>query len=76
MGYRQLAAYDGKAARGMTIPFQMAGAPTSGAGGTFAAYAAVGSTLVDYTNGKEYICTAWSAGSPPTLTWVSVGSQT
>lgn len=58
---------------GLTRPFLVAGAPTSGAGGTLAARAQVGSLLVDTSAGKLHICTAVSGGS---VTWVVVGTQT
>ena len=77
MGTRQLAAYKAKLGNsGLDTPFQLAGAPTSGAGGSYAGRATVGSQLVDTTNGKLYIATAAIGGASPSVTWVSVGSQT
>jgi hypothetical protein len=73
MGLRQLAQYDAKFSGGMSVPFQSAGAPVSGAGGTQAGRAQVGSQLVDTTNGIYYICTAATSSS---VTWVKVGLQT
>ena len=73
MGTRQLAAYKGKFGNGLHTPFLFAGAPTSGASGTYVGKAQVGSQLIDTTNGKAYIATV-ATGS--TVTWVSVGSQT
>jgi hypothetical protein len=72
MGLRQLAAYRGKLEAGVMVPFQLAGAPTSGAGGSFASRAVVGSLLIDNANGKAYICTAVGGGS---VTWTVVGAQ-
>jgi hypothetical protein len=57
---------------GLSRPFLVAGAPTSGAGGTLAAKAQVGSLLVDTAAGKLHICTAVGGGS---VTWTLVGSQ-
>jgi hypothetical protein len=57
---------------GLARPFLLAGAPTSGASGSFVNKALVGSLLIDTVNGKLYIATA--AGS--SVTWISVGSQT
>jgi hypothetical protein len=73
MGTRQLAQYAGKAARGLTVPFFFAGVPTSGAGGTMAAYATVGSALVDTVNGDHYMCIASGGGS---VTWQLTAVQT
>lgn len=73
MGYKQQMQYAAKFSNGLDAPFQMSGAPTSGAGGSFVARAVVGSELVDVANGKRYSCTATSAGS---VTWVVTGSQT
>jgi hypothetical protein len=63
MGYRQLAAYQARATNGMSTPFQLNGTPTSGAGGSFAGRAVVGSLLLDYATGKLYACTASAGGS-------------
>jgi len=57
---------------GLARPLLNAGAPTSGAGGTMAGVAQVGSLLIDTSGGKLYICTAVGGGS---VTWVVVGSQ-
>jgi hypothetical protein len=59
---------------GLGTPLRFAGAPTSAAGGTYAGTAAVGAILIDTTNGKEYICTAYVAGTN-TITWTVVGTQ-
>jgi hypothetical protein len=72
MGLRQLAAYRAKLSGGLETPFQFAGVPVSGVGGTMAGRAQVGSKLTDYTNGKDYICTAATATS---VTWVLTGGQ-
>jgi hypothetical protein len=85
LGLRQLAQYQAKvnpqvlgaqqdslSNNGLQIPFTLAGAPTSGAGGSFNTRAVVGSRLVDTTAGKLHICTAVGGGS---VTWVVVGSQ-
>jgi hypothetical protein len=73
VGYRTIAAYAAKASNGTTTPFQLNGAPTSGAGGTFASRAIVGSLLLDYSTGKLYSCTASGGGS---VTWQLIGLQT
>jgi hypothetical protein len=73
MGTKQLAQQDAKFSTGLEVPFQNAGAPTSGASGSFVGRAVVGSLLIDTTNGKLYIATVATAS---TVTWVSVGSQT
>ena len=73
MGLRQLAQYAAKASGGAQTPFQVTGAPTSGAGGTMAGRAIVGSLLVDTSTGKLYACTASGGGS---VTWQLVGLQT
>ncbi len=72
MGLKQLAQYRAKYSLGQEVPFQNAGAPTNNV--TQLGRAMVGSTLVDTTNGKLYVCTATNGTS--TITWVSVGSQT
>ena len=59
---------------GTGSPLTFAGAPTSGAGGTYSGVAVVGSQLIDTTNGKLYICTVATPGA--TFAWVSVGGQT
>jgi hypothetical protein len=58
---------------GLARPLLNAGAPTSGAGGTMASIAQVGSLLIDTTGGKLFICTAVGGGS---VTWTVVGAQT
>jgi len=73
MGFQQLATYRGKFANGLADPFLFAGAPTSGAGGTYASRAVVGSKLRDTTNGQDYIATAATGTS---VTWTKVGTQT
>ena len=73
MGIRDTQKLAAKYTTGFDQPFQFAGAPTSGAGGTYAARAAVGSLLVDTTNARLYICTAASGGS---VTWANVNTQT
>jgi hypothetical protein len=73
MGTRDINRFAAKFGNGLEQPFQNAGVPTSGAGGTYAAKATIGSMLIDTTNGKLYIATAASGGS---VTWTSVGSQT
>jgi hypothetical protein len=73
MGYRTLAAYQAKASNGMNTPFQLNGTPTSGAGGSFASRAVIGSLLLDYSTGKLYACTAVGGGS---VTWQLIGLQT
>lgn len=72
MGTKYLASVASKYTNGLDKPFLFAGAPTSGAGGTMAGRAAIGSQLVDTVNGKYYICTASAGGS---VTWTLVGSQ-
>jgi hypothetical protein len=72
MGTKYLAAIAAKLSNGLEQPFSLAGTPTSGAGGTYAGRAAVGSQLVDTAAGKYYICTASGGGS---VTWTLVGSQ-
>jgi hypothetical protein len=57
---------------GLTAPFLLAGAPTSGASGSFVNRAVVGSLLIDTTGGKLFICTAVGGGS---VTWTVVGTQ-
>jgi len=58
---------------GLDAPFLNAGAPTSGGSGTYVTKAAVGSLLIDTTNGKLYIATVATGA---TVTWVVVGTQT
>jgi hypothetical protein len=57
---------------GLSQPFLLAGAPTSGASGSFVNKAVVGSLLIDTSAGKLYIATV-ATGS--TVTWTVVGSQ-
>jgi hypothetical protein len=78
MGTRQLAQYEAKLSSGgggsgLTEPFQFAGAPTSGAAGTFVGRAVIGSLLIDTTNGLLYQAT--SATTATTVTWGKVGPQ-
>ncbi len=58
---------------GLDAPLLNAGAPTSGAGGTYSGTAAVGSLLIDTTNGKLYICTNATVGA--SFAWTVVGAQ-
>lgn len=58
---------------GLGDPLLNAGAPTSGAGGTYSGVAVVGSVLIDTVNGKLYICTNATVGA--TFAWTVVGSQ-
>ncbi|MCI2421504.1 hypothetical protein MOQ72_29125 [Saccharopolyspora sp. K220] len=48
---------------GLGSPLLNAGAPTSGAGGTYAGTAVVGSLLIDTANGALYICTNATVGA-------------
>jgi hypothetical protein len=57
MGYRNLVAYQAKLTNGTSAPFQLSGAPTSGASGSFVGRAIVGSLLVDTSAGKLYVAT-------------------
>jgi hypothetical protein len=57
---------------GLSQPFLLAGAPTSGASGSFVGRAVVGSLLIDTSAGKLYIATV-ATGS--TVTWTVVGTQ-
>jgi hypothetical protein len=57
---------------GLASPFLLAGAPTSGASGSFVGRAVVGSLLIDTSGGKLYIATV-ATGS--TVTWTVVGMQ-
>jgi hypothetical protein len=59
---------------GLSHPFLLAGAPTSGASGSFVGKAQVGSLLVDTSGGLLY--QASSATTATTVTWVKVGLQT
>lgn len=56
---------------GTRRPFTKAGAV---AANDFAGACVVGSTAIDTTNGKEYICTATNGST--TATWVVKGTQT
>lgn len=57
--------------------FETAGAPTSGAGGSYAASARKGSLLVDTGTPKLYMCTAQTTTSGgSSVTWTVVGTQT
>jgi hypothetical protein len=73
MGSKQLAQYEAKYSNGLTVPFSMAGTPTSGASGSFVNRATVGSQLIDTVAGKLYIATVATGA---TVTWVLVGAQT
>lgn len=59
---------------GLRSPFLNAGAPTSGASGTFVGRAVVGSLLIDTTGGVLYIATSATTGA--SVTWQVVGAQT
>jgi hypothetical protein len=72
MGLKTLASYAAKYSTGLGTPLLLAGAPTSGASGSFVGRAVVGSLLIDTTNGKAYIATAATSSS---VTWTVVGSQ-
>jgi hypothetical protein len=72
MGTRQLNSYAAKYSNGLDRPFQLAGAPTSGASGSYVGRAAVGSELIDNVAGKLYVATVATSS---TVTWVLVGSQ-
>jgi hypothetical protein len=56
---------------GLTQPFLLAGAPTSGASGSFVGRAVVGSLLIDTSAGKLWIATAAGASVTRTV----VGAQ-
>jgi hypothetical protein len=71
MGTANLAAYAAKLSRGTATPFRVGADPTSGAGGTLADRAIVGSLLVNTTNGRVFSCTAVGGGS---VTWQLVGA--
>ncbi|MEV0085255.1 hypothetical protein [Saccharopolyspora sp. NPDC050642] len=58
---------------GLDAPLLSAGAPASGASGTYSGTAVVGSLLIDTTNGKLYICTNATAGA--SFAWTLVGAQ-
>ena len=58
---------------GLTSPFLLAGAPTSGASGSFVTRAQVGSLLIDTAAGKLHIATVATGA---TVTWTVVGVQT
>jgi hypothetical protein len=73
MGLRSIIANEGKQSQGLRVPFQLAGAPTSGASGSYVGRATVGSQLVDTTNGKVYVATVATSS---TVTWTVVGTQT
>jgi hypothetical protein len=61
-----------RANRGLVGPLLNAGAPTSGASGSFVKDAVVGSLLVDTSAGKLYVATVATGA---TVTWTLVGSQ-
>jgi hypothetical protein len=73
VGTKQQASYDAKFTNGLGQPFSLAGAPTSGASGSYLGRAAVGSQLIDTVAGKLYIATV---ATPSTVTWTLVGAQT
>lgn len=73
MGCKQLASYAAKNNAGLATPFELAGAPVSGAGGSFAGRATTGSLLVDNVAGRLYVATAATSSS---VTWTVVGSHT
>jgi hypothetical protein len=73
MGLKQIAQQKAKTSSGMEVPLQFNGTPTSGAGGTFAGRAVVGSLLLDASTGKLYACTVSGGGS---VTWQLIGLQT
>ncbi len=70
MGLRQLVQYEAKASRGLKVPFQNNGAPTTS---TQVGRAVVGSELTDYASGIDYVCTATDGTT--TVTWTKVGLQ-
>lgn len=72
MSLRDQLAKANRANHGLAGPLLNAGAPTSGASGSFVKDAVVGSLLVDTTAGKLYIATVATGA---TVTWVLVGSQ-
>jgi hypothetical protein len=72
VGTKHQASYDAKFSNGLGVPFQLAGAPTSGASGSYLGRATVGSQLIDTVNGKYYIATV---ATPSTVMWTLVGAQ-
>jgi hypothetical protein len=72
MGLRAIIANEGKQSQGLRVPYQLAGAPTSGASGSYVGKAVVGSQLTDYTNGRNYVATVATSS---TVTWSLVGGQ-
>jgi hypothetical protein len=72
VGLKQLAQYQAKVSGGLQSPFQLDGAPTSGASGSFVGRAVVGSQLIDRAAGKLYVATVATSS---TVTWTLVGSQ-
>jgi hypothetical protein len=73
MGLRQLAQQKAKVSNGLEVPFQFAGTPVPGVGGTYAGRVAIGSLLQDTTTGKLYSVTAATATS---VTYTLIGAQT
>jgi hypothetical protein len=73
MGLKQLEQYRAKYGAGLNYPFTVAGAPVSGASGSYVGRAVVGSQLIDVTNGKMYVATVATSS---TVTWTVTGSQT
>jgi hypothetical protein len=74
MGLRQQAEIRGKYGIGLQHPFSLAGAPTSGASGSFVGRAVPGSLLVDTVGGKLYVAT--NATTSSSVTWQVAGLQT
>jgi hypothetical protein len=73
MGLRSIITNEAKQSQGLRMPFQLAGAPTSGASGSYVGRAVVGSQLLDTVNGKLYAATV---ATPSTVTWQLIGLQT
>lgn len=75
MGTRHLAQYQAKLGyAGLSVPFQLAGAPTNGASGSYVGRAIPGSLLIDTTNAKLYQAT--TATTSTSVTWAVAGLQT
>jgi hypothetical protein len=75
MGLRQIAQQKAKTSFGLEVPWQFAGTPTSGVGGTYAGKVALGSLLQDTTTGKLYSVTAATGGATPSVTYTLIGAQ-
>jgi hypothetical protein len=56
---------------GMTVPFEVAGAPAANFG---AGIVRIGAQYINITNGVRYTCTATNGTT--TATWAVVGAQT